>query len=63
MRVGVITIEIPLDGGELEDARTLADMIARRTLTTNLHDIQRDSSLIYGRVTDVKLANREGAPR
>lgn len=59
MQFAVITIELPLDGGELADAKALADFIARRALTTNLHELGRDVSKLYGTVTNVKLVQRE----
>jgi hypothetical protein len=59
MQYAVITIELPLDNGELADAKALADHIARRTLTTNLHDLNRDVSKVYGSVTSVKLVQKE----
>jgi hypothetical protein len=46
-RFAIVTIEMPLDGGDLEDAKILAGLIGSRTLTT-------DQSVI-GRTPECKL--------
>lgn len=66
MRFAVITIELPLDGGEMEDAKTLADLIAEKALTSpeQLEAMDRDNLFQphhfrpAGQVVDVRLEDR-----
>lgn len=58
MRFAVITIELPLDGGVMEDAQVLAQLITEKALTTLGHvDLSKGFKPV-GKVVDVRLENR-----
>lgn len=57
-RFAVVTIEMPLDGGEIEDAQVLANIIEHRSLTK---DPARAGlfGAIYGQVVTVEIEDRD----
>jgi hypothetical protein len=58
-RFAMVTIELPLDGGDIEDARVLADLIASKTLTSNPEEmIGLKWSRLCGRVANVEIEDR-----
>jgi hypothetical protein len=66
-RFAIVTIEMPLDGGDLEDAKILAGLIGSRTLTTDQSMIGRATALdrckLYGQVINVQIEDRVGKGR
>jgi hypothetical protein len=63
-RFAIVTIEMPLDGGDLEDAKILAGLIGSRTLTTDQSVIGRTPECkLYGQVINVQIEDRVGKGR
>jgi hypothetical protein len=62
-RFAIVTIEMPLDGGDLEDAKILAGLIGSRTLTTDQSVIGRTQCKLYGQVINVQIEDRVGKGR
>ena len=53
-RFAIITIELPLDGGSLDDAETLGDLIELLAL----RDVTSDGPQPVGRVSEVRVEDR-----
>ena len=59
-RFAIITIELPLDGGELEDAKVLAKVVAERGISCTIREECGNPYQIkpVGQVVDVAIEDR-----
>ena len=55
-RFAVITIELPFDGGDLEDAQQLADLLSKKMLTDD--PTMMGAARLYGTVAAIEIEDR-----
>lgn len=57
-RFAVIIIELPLDGGDIEDAKILAESVRHRGISDEPFDISSGAFKPYGHIVDVLIEDR-----